>query len=290
MGDVAAGFAEAEVIHEGTYDTQRVQHAHLETHCSITWLDAENRPHVRTSSQTPHITKQKLCYLFDLYPDSVHVFCERVGGGFGGKQEVLTEDICVAATLKTGRLVKLEFTREEHQCCDHAPSHGRPHPRLARRDGTLTAIQMRVVSNTGAYGNHGGETLYAACGEAIAVYRCPAERWMRMRCTPTLVLAGAIRGYGMTQTIFAVESAMDELARTLPMEPSPSAAATSCVRKTTGGRDMVVSDTEFGSYGLDQCLDLVESAWPGVNSGACRQRLARGPGRRALDAWRCAAH
>ena len=64
---------------------------------------------------------------FDLYPDSVHVFCERVGGGFGGKQEVLTEDICVAATLKTGRPVKLEFTREEHHGCDHAPSHGRPH-------------------------------------------------------------------------------------------------------------------------------------------------------------------
>ena len=125
---------------------------------------------------------------FDLYPDSVHVFCERVGGGFGGKQEVLTEDICVAATLKTGRPVKLEFTREEHHGCDHAPSHGRPHQGRARRDGTLTAIQMRVVSNTGAYGNHGGETLYAACGEAIAVYRCPNKRWMRMRCTPTRCL------------------------------------------------------------------------------------------------------
>jgi len=104
-------------------------------------------------------------------PESVRVFCERVGGGFGGKQEVLTEDICAFATLKTGRPVKLEFTREEKFIAATMR-----HPMSvkmkvgARRDGTLTAMEVRVVSNTGAYGNHGGETLYAACGEAVAVY------------------------------------------------------------------------------------------------------------------------
>ena len=67
VGDVEAGFAEADVIHEGTYSTHRVQHAHLETHCSIAWLDEDRRLNVRTSSQTPFITKHKLCYLFDLY-------------------------------------------------------------------------------------------------------------------------------------------------------------------------------------------------------------------------------
>ncbi len=262
VGDAEKGFAEADVIHEGTYTTHRVQHAHLETHCSITWLDDKHRLHVRTSSQTPHITKQKLCYLFDLYPDSVRVFCERVGGGFGGKQEVLTEDICAFATLKTGQPVKLEFTREEQFIASTTR-----HPMSvtmkigARRDGTLTAFQMRVVSNTGAYGNHGGETLYAACGEAVAVYRCPNKKVDGYTVYTNMVPAGAIRGYGMTQTIFAVECAMDELARNLKIEPfefrrinmvkpddqmiAESAAAT---------------DTEFGSYGLDQCLDLVQKA------------------------------
>ena len=262
VGDVAAGFAEAEVIHEGTYDTQRVQHAHLETHCSITWLDAENRLHVRTSSQTPHITKQKLCYLFDLYPDSVHVFCERVGGGFGGKQEVLTEDICVAATLKTGRPVKLELTREEQFIAATTRHPMGVHIKVgARRDGTLTAIQMRVVSNTGAYGNHGGETLHAACGEAIAVYRCPNKKVDAYAVYTNTVPAGAIRGYGMTQTIFAVESAMDELARNLHMDPI-AFRRRNIVRPEDQmvAESTVVSDTEFGSYGLDQCLDLVESA------------------------------
>ena len=89
----------------------------------------------------------------------------------------------------------------------------------ARRDGTLTAFQMRVVSNTGAYGNHGGETLYAACGEAVAVYRCPNKKVDGYAVYTNMVPAGAIRGYGMTQTIFAVECAMDELARDLKMDP-----------------------------------------------------------------------
>jgi CO/xanthine dehydrogenase Mo-binding subunit/aerobic-type carbon monoxide dehydrogenase small subunit (CoxS/CutS family) len=259
--DAEAGFKEADAVHEGTYTTHRVQHAHLETHCSITWLDKE-RLIVRTSSQTPYITKQKLCYLFSLIPDSVRVFCERVGGGFGGKQEVLTEDICAFATLKTGRPIKLEFTREEQFIAATTR-----HPMSvkikvgARRDGTLTAMQLRVVSNTGAYGNHGGEILYAACGEAVAVYRCPNKKVDGYAVYTNMVPAGAIRGYGMTQTIFAVECAMDELARTLKMDPfefrrlnvvkpddqiiAESAAAT---------------DTEFGSYGLDQCLDLVQAA------------------------------
>jgi putative selenate reductase molybdopterin-binding subunit len=262
IGDVNKGFAEAEVIHEGTYSTHRVQHAHLETHGSIAWLDEQNRLNVRTSSQTPYITKQKLCYIFDLYPDTVRVFCERVGGGFGGKQEVLTEDVCALATLKTGRPVKLEFTREEafigattRHPMDVQMKIG------ARRDGTLTALQMRVVSNTGAYGNHGGETLYAACGEAVAVYNCPNKKVDGFAVYTNMVPSGAIRGYGMTQTIFAVESAMDELARLLKMDPYQLRR----INMVKPGDPMIAestetTDTEFGSYGLDQCLDLVEAA------------------------------
>jgi len=261
VGDVEAGFKEADAIHEGTYTTHRVQHAHLETHCSITWLD-QDRLNVRTSSQTPYITKQKLCYLFNLMPDSVRVFCERVGGGFGGKQEVLTEDICAFATLKTGRPVKLEFTREEQFIASTTR-----HPMSvrmkvgARRDGRLTAMQLRVVSNTGAYGNHGGETLYAACGEAVAVYRCPNKKVDGYSVYTNMLPAGAIRGYGMTQTIFAVECAMDELARALKMDPFEFRRL-NVVKPDDQmiAESEAATDTEFGSYGLDQCLDLVQAA------------------------------
>jgi len=261
VGDVAAGFKAADVVHEATYTTHRVQHAHLETHCSVTWLD-NGRLNVRTSSQTPYITKQKLCYIFDLMPESVRVFCERVGGGFGGKQEVLTEDICAFATLRTGHPVMLEFTREEEFVAATTRHPMNVKMKVgAKRDGTLTAMEVRVVSNTGAYGNHGGETLYAACGEAVAVYKCANKKVDGYTVYTNMVPAGAIRGYGMTQTIFAVECAMDEVARSLKMDPYEFRR-----RNVVGPDDQMiaestdVTDTEFGSYGLDQCIDLVDVA------------------------------
>ena len=273
FGDVEAGFAGADVIHNAEYSAHRVQHAHLETHATITWLDDEGRLNVRTSSQSPFIAKAKLSYLFSLNPVDIRVFCERVGGGFGGKQEVLTEDICALATLKTGRPVQLEFTREE----EFVGGPGR-HPMKirvkagARRDGTLTALKMRIVSNTGAYGNHAGETLYHACGESLAVYRCPNKKIDGYVVYTNLAPAGGIRGYGLSQSIFAVESAMDELARALDLDPFE-------LRRRNAVRpgDPMISmsdepeDTEYGSYGLDQCLDLVEGA------------LSRGDGASAPD-------
>jgi putative selenate reductase molybdopterin-binding subunit len=261
VGDVEAGFKAADVIHEATYTTHRVQHAHLETHCSITWLD-NGRLNVRTSSQTPYITKQKLCYIFDLMPESVRVFCERVGGGFGGKQEVLTEDICAFATLKTGRPVMLEFSREEEFIAATTRHPMNVKMKVgAKRDGSLTAMEVRVVSNTGAYGNHGGETLYAACGEAVAVYKCANKKVDGYTVYTNMVPAGAIRGYGMTQTIFAVECAMDEVARSLKMDPYEFRR----INVVKPDDQMIAestdaTDTEFGSYGLDQCIDLVDAA------------------------------
>jgi len=262
FGDVEAGFAEADAIHEAEYEAHRVQHAHLETHQTITWLDEQHRLNVRTSSQSPFIAQAKLSHLFSLNPIDIRVFCERVGGGFGGKQEVLTEDICALATLKTGRPVQLEFTREE----EFVGGPGRHPMRVrvkagARRDGTLTALEMRIVSNTGAYGNHAGETLYHGCGESISVYRCPNKKVEGYAVYTNLPPAGAIRGYGLTQPIYAVESAMDELARALDLDPVE-------FRRLNAVRpgDPMLSmsdepeDTEYGSYGLDQCLDLVEDA------------------------------
>jgi putative selenate reductase molybdopterin-binding subunit len=262
VGDVEVGFAEADAIHEAEYEAHRVQHAHLETHATITWLDAQQRLNVRTSSQSPFIAKAKLSYLFSLNPVDIRVFCERIGGGFGGKQEVLTEDICALATLKTGRPVQLEFTREE----EFVGGPGRHPMRIrvkagARRDGTLSALEMRIVSNTGAYGNHAGETLYHACGESIAVYRCPNKKIDGYVVYTNLAPAGGIRGYGLTQPVFAVESAMDELARALDLDPFEFRR-----RNAVRPGDPMISvsdepeDTEYGTYGLDQCLDLVQEA------------------------------
>jgi putative selenate reductase molybdopterin-binding subunit len=261
VGDIQAGFAQADVVHEATYSTSRAQHAHLETHCSISWLDDQNRLNVRTSSQTPFLTQVKLCYLLGLPPDKVRVFCERVGGGFGAKQETITEDICGLATLRTGKPVKLEYTREEefgattrHPMKLHVKAG-------ARRDGTVTALQIRSVSNTGGYGSHGATTLFHSTGEAIALYRCPNKKIDAYAVYTNTVPAGAFRGYGLSQTVFAVECTMDELARSLGMDPFDFRRCNViCPPDPMLSLDEIPSDADYGSYGLDQCLDLVQQA------------------------------
>ncbi|MCC9307355.1 molybdopterin-dependent oxidoreductase [Kitasatospora sp. RB6PN24] len=260
FGDVDAGFAEADVIHEGTYSSPRVQHAHLETHGSIAWME-DGRLNVRTSSQSPSIAKSKLAYLFALRPDQLRVFCKRVGGGFGGKQEVISEDLVALATLDTGRPVCLEYTREE-EFTTASPRHPMTLTvRLgATADGTLTAVQVRNVSNTGAYGNHGGETLFAG-GAAIMVYRCPNKKYDAYSVYTNTVPSGALRGYGLTQPAFAVESAMDELARALHLDPL-ELRRRNIVRP---GEPLVAlhegpDDVQFTEDGLAKCIDLVDDA------------------------------
>jgi CO/xanthine dehydrogenase Mo-binding subunit/aerobic-type carbon monoxide dehydrogenase small subunit (CoxS/CutS family) len=270
VGDVERGFAAAEVICEGTFEASRAQHAHLETHCSIAWTEG-GRLHVRTSSQTPFLTQGKLAYLFGLSPQDVRVFCERVGGGFGGKQQLVTEDLCSLAALRTGRPVQWEYTREEQF---HASTTRHPmtvHVKAgARRDGVLTALQLRIVSNTGAYGCHGGAVLGHSTNESVGVYRCPNKKIDAYAAYTNTVPAGAFRGYGLSQTIFAVESVMDDLARRLDLDPFefrlrnvilPGDAMTAL---SAGPHDV-----EYGSYGLDQCLALVREALARGDGAAC---------------------
>jgi putative selenate reductase molybdopterin-binding subunit len=260
IGDVAAGFAEADVTHEGTYFSPRVQHAHLETHGSIAWME-DGRLHVRTSSQSPSICKLKLSHLFDLRPDQLRVFCKRVGGGFGGKQEVISEDLVALATIDIGRPVCWEYTREE-EFTTASPRHPMTITvRLgAKADGTLTALHVRNVSNTGAYGNHGGETLFAG-GAAVMQYRCPNKKFDGYSVYTNTVPSGALRGYGMTQPTFAVESAMTELAIALNLDPLEFRR-----RNVIRPGDALLAigehpdDVTFTEDGLTPCIDMVDAA------------------------------
>ncbi|HEY2754642.1 MAG TPA: molybdopterin cofactor-binding domain-containing protein [Pseudolabrys sp.] len=261
-GDVADGFAAADEIHEGTYYVPRVQHAHLETHCAIGWVDEQGRLNVRSSTQVPFLTRRELAHIFGLDRANVRVFCERVGGGFGAKQEMLVEDIVALAALRTGRPVKLEFTREEQFVAATTRHPMRMRVKIgARRDGTLTALEMHVVSNTGAYGNHGGAVLRHACSESIAVYRCANKKVDGYAVYTNTVPAGAFRGYGLPQTNFAVEQAMDEIARAIGMD-----ALEFRRRNAVKPSDPLLSHGEShndivdDSNGLAQCFDLVARA------------------------------
>ena len=264
---MAEGFAAADVVHEATYSTSRVQHVHLETHGSIAWQDTEGRLHMRTSSQAPFIVQGKIAHLFRLPNRNIHVFTERVGGGFGGTQEMVTEDLCVLATLSIGRPVQWEYTREEQFTAATTRHQMTSRVKLgAKRDGTLTAIKVHVVSNTGAYGGHGGETLAAAAlaaalGSPIAAYRCANKRADVYAVYTNVVPAGGFRGYGASQTTFAIESAMDDLAKLLGVDPF-AIRRLNMIREGDWMESIwpEASDVDFGSYGLEQCMDRVEEA------------------------------
>jgi hypothetical protein len=262
-GDVATALANSAVTYQGTFSTQRVQHAALETHGGLAWVDASGILNVRSSTQVPFLTRRALVDIFKLAPEKVRVFCERVGGGFGGKQEMFVEDILALAALKTGRPVKLELTREEQFISTSTRHPMRVSVKAgADKDGKLTALQLDVLSNTGAYGNHAAPVLFHACGECLGVYNCANKKVDAVVAYTNTVPAGAFRGYGLPQTLIAVEAAIDELAKGLGISPFEMRR-----RNIVKPGDPMLSplgtgyhDVLYGSYGLDQCLDLVERA------------------------------
>ncbi|ASN52853.1 molybdopterin cofactor-binding domain-containing protein [Sinomonas sp. R1AF57] len=281
VGDVEAGLAGADVVYENTFRTQRVQHVALETHCAIAWTEGDPRDGgalvVRSSTQVPFLVQRSLARLFGLARERVRVVTGRVGGGFGGKQEVLTEDVAALAALRLGRPVQLELTRAEQFQATTTRHPFEIRVRAgARRDGTLTALALDVVTDTGAYGNHGPGVMFHGCNESVSVYRCANKRIDARAVYTHTVPAGAFRGYGLSQTVFAVESAIDELAAGIGMDPLQFRRRT-MVRR---GDPMIASHAEpeedvlYGSYGLDQCVDLVTKA---LRRGRARETRELGP-------------
>ncbi|QGV67023.1 molybdopterin-dependent oxidoreductase [Clavibacter nebraskensis] len=261
-GDVAAGLARADAVVSGTWSTHRVAHTHLETHATVGWME-EGRLVLRTSSQVPFLVQREICRLFELEPEEVRVFTARVGGGFGGKQEILTEDVVTLAVLATGRPVQLEFTRSDEFTLSPARHPMRVGVTVgATADGVLTALAVDVLSDTGAYGNHGPGVMFHGCNESVALYRSPAKRVDAQSVYTNNLPSGAFRGYGLGQVIFAIESALDELARELGISGFEIRRRNAVVP----GDPLIITHAEGpdlgfgGSYGLDQCLDLAEQA------------------------------
>ena len=262
VGDVDQALAASAVTTSGTWQTARVTHAQLETHGSIAWVAEDGRLTVRTSSQVPFLVRDELARVLGRDPSSVRVFTGRVGGGFGGKQEMFTEDITAVAALATGRPVAYEMTRAEEFQRTSVRHPFRVTVRAgADASGRLTALHVDALSDTGAYGNHAVGVLFHGCNESIAIYRAPAKRLDAEAVYTNNVPSGAFRGYGLGQVIFAIESALDDLALQLDMDPF-ELRRLNAVRPGDG---FVVAgaaedDLVFGSYGLDECLDLARDA------------------------------
>ena len=265
-GDIEAALAASAEVVEGQWRTARVSHAQLETHGTLGWLDDDGRLVLRSSTQVPFLVRDELAYLLDLPKDRIRVFTARVGGGFGGKQELLTEDVVALAVLRTGRPVAYEMTRTEELTRTNHRHPFRVKVRLgAGTDGLLTAMHIDVLTDAGAYGNHSAGVMFHGCAESVSVYRCPVRRVDAETVYTNNPPSGAFRGYGLGQVVFAVESAMDELALRLRIDPY-----TLRRRNMVGDGDpLLIAHDEpeeglvYGSYGLDQCLDAVERGLAG---------------------------
>ncbi len=220
IGNVEQGFRDSDYIIEREFRTQRQQHCPIESHVTISWLDADGRLVIRTSTQVPYHCRRQVAMILQIPVSRVHVIKPRIGGGFGGKQEMLLEDISGALTLATRRPVKIEFTREEEFYMARSR-----HPQRLRmkmgvtRDGTVLASQLTVLATTGAYGSHSTTVQGNTGSKVLPLYRAPHMRFECHVVYTNAPVAGAFRGYGCPQGFFAQETVVDEIACELGMDP-----------------------------------------------------------------------
>jgi putative selenate reductase molybdopterin-binding subunit len=218
-GDPEQGFRNADLVMEREYRTQFVQHCALEPHVTICYLDEDERLIIRTSTQVPFHVRRIVAHELQLPVARVRVIKPRIGGGFGGKQEVVTEDVCAALCLATRRPVRLEFTRQE----EFVAARSR-HPQMIqlkmgiRRDGQLTAVEMHVLANAGAYGTHSLTVMGVTATKTFSLYNVAHAKFTGDAVYTNLPVTGAFRGYGAPQGFFAFESMLDELAAELGVD------------------------------------------------------------------------
>ena len=222
-GDVEAVLADCDIVLDRTYHTPACNQAMMETFRTYTALDGYGRLRVLSSTQIVFHARRILSRALGIPKSRIRVEKPRIGGGFGAKQTAVCEVYPAFVTLMTGRPAKLIYTREESQIAGSPRHEMEVHLRLgANRDGHIRALDVFTLSNTGAYGEHGPTTVGLSGHKSIPLYTGGLEafRFGFDVVYTNLQPAGAYRGYGATQGIFAVESAVNELAETLGMDPT----------------------------------------------------------------------
>jgi putative selenate reductase molybdopterin-binding subunit len=227
IGDVEEGFAEADRIFEAEYEVPKVQQAHIEPHVCVTYWDEDDRLVIRTSTQVPFHARRILAPVLDLPIKRIRVIKPRIGGGFGGKQEVLMEDVAAHLTIATGRPVIYEYTREEEFIAARSR-----HPMKVRmktgvkKDGTITANEMYALSDTGANGAHALTVTGNTGHKSMALYvgdgeyrKSPNIRFYADIVYTNTPPAGAYRGYGVPQGYWPLDRHMEKIARAMNFDP-----------------------------------------------------------------------
>jgi putative selenate reductase molybdopterin-binding subunit len=218
VGDVEKGFAEADAVVERTYTTSRVQCTPVETHVVYTKMDGD-RLVIHASTQVPWHLRRIVAGVLGIRENRIRVIKERIGGGYGSKQDILLEDVCAWVTLRTGRSVYYKYSREEEFVGATTRHPFQVTVKMgARKDGTITAMSMRVEADTGAYGNHALTVPMNSCSKSLPLLRCPNVSFQVRAWYTNHVPSGAYQGYGAPQGSFAVQMAAAELAAQLNID------------------------------------------------------------------------
>lgn len=255
QGDVEGVMARCEIVLDRTYHTKAFNQAMMETFRTYTELDRYGRLHVVSSTQIVFHCRRILSRALGIPKSRIRVEKPRIGGGFGAKQTAVCEVYPAFVTLKTGRPAELIFSREESQIAGSPRHEMQIRVRLgADRDGTIRALDLYTLSNTGAYGEHGPTTVGLSGHKSIPLYtgNLEAFRFGYDVVYTNHQAAGAYRGYGATQGIFALETTVNELAETLGMDPT-------ALRDRNMVRQGMVMPAYYGetanACALDRCME-----------------------------------
>ena len=220
-GDVDAVMDNCEIVMEETFHVKAVQQAMMETFRTTTYMDTYGRLNILSSTQIPFHVRRILANALDIPKSRIRVIKPRIGGGFGAKQTVVAEVYPAIVTMLTGKPAKIIFTRKESLIASSPRHEMEVTVKLgADSTGKIHALDVYTLSNTGAFGEHGPTTVGLSGHKSIPLYQTDAFRFRYDVVYTNHMSAGAYRGYGATQGIFAVESMVNRLADRLHMDPS----------------------------------------------------------------------
>ncbi len=221
QGDIAEGFKNSDFIYEKDYVTRPVHHAHMETQAAVAYKDETGRYTIISSTQIPHICRRILGTAFNEPMSNFRVIKPFIGGGFGNKQDVVIEPLVVFLSKSVGgRPVSYTMTREE--CFTSTRSrHGISYKMKAgfTKDGVIKTLEAYAIANNGAYASHGHSIAVKGGGILASLYGIENLYYNAKTIYTNVAVAGAMRGYGTPQVIFAIESLMDDVARELNIDP-----------------------------------------------------------------------
>lgn len=221
VGDLDAAFDQCDIILERDYHTKANAQAMMETFRSYAYVDAFDRLNVVSSTQVPFHVRRMLSNALGIPKTKIRVVKPRIGGGFGAKQTGCCEIFAAFVTWKLKKPSKIVYTREETFTASNSRHEMKMHVKIgAKQNGEILAIDLHTLSNTGAYGEHGSTTVGLSGHKSLPIYNhMLASRFHFDVVYTNTMQAGAYRGYGATQGQFAVESAVNELAEALHLDP-----------------------------------------------------------------------